>query len=101
MKATITIATGNFERETEKAYLIDFGAGGVWFPKSQMDIWECTDEPEYARHVFIVMPIWLAKAKGIWGYDCFSKPMCATVEDSTNVAAELGDSWVKVDGGIK
>lgn len=99
MKATITLASGNFERETAKAYLINTGDHSAWFPKSQLDIW-ADNEPEYYRGYFIVMPIWLAKAKGLWGYNCHGKPMMGTVEDDEDVDGKLGPSWTYVTGPI-
>lgn len=54
---------GKVRRETDKAYLFDFGADApVWVPKSQI-----TDEsdPDKNGIISIFIPEWLATEKGM------------------------------------
>jgi hypothetical protein len=55
-----TLGPGNFVRETEKAFALDFGTGIVWFPKSQAS-WETHDH----MTATLTLPVWLAQAKGM------------------------------------
>ena len=47
---------------TAKAVLIHDGAREAWVPKSQI---EDPDEFEVGEHVELLLPEWLAKAKGL------------------------------------
>jgi len=103
MIATIQASRGNFERETPKAYGINLGSEThiEWLPKSQVTIWQDESEPEYQRTYFIAMPIWLAKAKGLWGYNSFGHPICKLVENEQEIAQNLSPSWTIVDSPIR
>lgn len=54
-KSDLVDVAGAVKRETEKAWLIDFGDGEIWLPKSQVEV---TDN-------IVTMPEWLALNKGI------------------------------------
>ena len=47
---------------TAKAVLIHDGAREAWIPKSQI---EDPDEFEVGEHIELLLPEWLAKAKGL------------------------------------
>ena len=78
MKARVTLAAGNIVRETEKAVAFDFGRGVVWLPKSQIELERPTDNISVSGS--LVMPIWLAKRAGLWGYDDFGGTVCQLIE---------------------
>lgn len=61
------ISTLDIEKETEKAYGINFGGGVAWFPKSQVNItWQTEPNHNGIRHGFISIPQWLARNKGLY-----------------------------------
>jgi hypothetical protein len=93
MLAAVTLSRGNLDRETPKAYGLDVDRHGglTWLPKSKVTVYENTDEPEYCRSYIIVMPIWLAKAKGFWGYDRYGNPISDLVDEADIQAA--GHNW--------
>lgn len=80
MKVQITLANGNIMRETTKAIAFDFSENDswTWMPKSQIEL--DIDRDQYNAIGTLTMPIWLAKEKGFWGYDCYGKPMFQMVE---------------------
>lgn len=45
--------------ETPKTYLLHTGEGDMWFPKSQVELYEA------AGGSIVTMPYWLAKEKGL------------------------------------
>ena len=55
-KSDIVDIDGTMKRQTEKAWLIDFGDKEVWIPKSQIEV-DLVDD-------VVTMPEWLAKDKG-------------------------------------
>jgi hypothetical protein len=83
MQVAIKLAAGNFGKETQKAIGLDLNEYGslTWLPKSQIEVYSNHNEPEYQRHYIIVMPIWLAKAKGFWGYNNLGQTMCWPVNE--------------------
>lgn len=54
-KSDLVDVAGSVKRETEKAWLIDFGDAEVWVPKSQVEIADNT----------VTMPEWLATKHGL------------------------------------
>ena len=61
------ISTMDIEKETDKAYGINFGGGVAWFPKSQVTItWQTEANRNGIKHGTISIPKWLARNKGLY-----------------------------------
>lgn len=97
MLATVKLSKGNFDKETPKAYGLDLDSNRnlTWLPKSQISVFEDTNEPEYCRTYLVVMPIWLAKQKGFWGYNYFGQEICTLIEDGQ--LAQVPQNWKQVN----
>lgn len=54
------------EKETDKAYLLNFDDKQEWIPKSQAQIMM---DPHNGMPGCVRMPLWLAFAKGLEDYD--------------------------------
>jgi hypothetical protein len=77
MRAMVTLANGNIIRETDKAILFDLD-GEKWMPKSQIEL--DIDREQYNATGTLTMPVWLAKQKGLWGYDCYGRRICQLID---------------------
>lgn len=73
----IAIGAGNIARETEKAVALSMSDGPalVWLPKSQVTV------ERDGQSVAITMPYWLARDKGLAGWDCYGYPTFAFLAD--------------------
>lgn len=61
------ISTLDIEKETAKAYGINFGGGVAWFPKSQVSIdWQTEANHNGIRRGVFSLPKWLARNKGMY-----------------------------------
>lgn len=75
MRAQVTIGKGNVERETERAVCFDLGLGSQWMPKSQIEIeWD-------GDNGTLTMPVWLARDRGLWGFNSYGDTVCTLVDD--------------------
>lgn len=48
------------KHETDKAYLAETGEGDIWFPKSQVELYESQSTGQ-----ILTVPYWVAKEKGL------------------------------------
>lgn len=67
----IALGAGNIARETEKAIALSLtdSPALVWLPKSQIDV------TRNGQGVTITMAYWLARDKGLTGWDAYGYPL--------------------------
>ena len=67
----IALGAGNIARETDKAIALSLtdGPALIWLPKSQIEV------ERDGQSISVAMPYWLAKDKGLTGWDCYGYPL--------------------------